>query len=527
MSDAVRTYTAPRRTAAATSRRRRASRGCAIPFALLIPIVVVLAIYAVWISRDSTTLAAHLPKQHRLRIVVSDVLGHRQEIADSGIWHALPLDDDLAQIPDMLTRDIEVPPWVLNNIIGSQCFLSGDTIGDGHELLFVTKMHRLGVLIERAYRWFGEAEYDAAGGLSLRHLTQPDLHYAVRGRVLLVSPSRRTLIHALTLSDAEALTPDDVNQITIDLANQQVGGIIEFHENDTYTDTLAFLRFGIRFDPTEAHAKFEAGLSGIATSEISALLEGVEPQTLRMPIDGMAALSAHLGKPIEEVWLKIGAMTGYPLFSRAQWNEWSTLDEGEQPGIAYTLTQLLGGAGPGFQCTWRGIDPYEIVPAPQIVVTAEFSDEAAERVRTAFPPPPQEVPAYAPYPRFDADTGIVTYPIFGGPSLQPTAVIAADTILVSSSRAIAEPYIVTPPVNEPLPLPGNLYIRIRPIDCVNALAEAGQQFVDIGVLKGYTQESYRAAAAQWRQSAERIEECSALFSHQNGLIQGEIRILSN
>lgn len=525
MSDTVRTYSPTRRPAAV--RRRRTSAGCAIPFALLIPVAIVVTLYALWITRDSTDLASHLPKDDRLRVTAIDVLGHREEIAASGIWQALPLDDDLARIPAMLTQDIDMPQWVLNNIIGPQCFISGDAIGDGQNLLFVTKMHRLGVLIERGFRWSGNAEYDRAGGLGLRHILDPNLYYAVRGRVLLVSPSRRALIHALTLEPGEALTPEELDRITVDLANQQVGGVIHFRDDDPYAEHLDYLRFGIRFDPEEAHAKFEAALSDAWTSRVDGLLDGLTPQTLRMPADGMAVISAHLGKPIAEVWKGIGAATNLPAFSAAQWNEWSTLAEGEAPGLAYTLTQLLGSAGPGFQCSWVGVDPFAMIPMPELVLTADLEPDTAAAIEAAFPEPPANVPAYAPYPRIDNGAGMVTYPIFGGPSLHPTAMVNDNSILVATSRTVTERFIEAPPAREPLPLPGNLYLRIRPLECVNALADAGQQFVDIGALKGYTQDTYREAVARWRRDAERIKECSALLSHNNGLIHGEIRILSN
>lgn len=524
MGDAVRTFTPARRSS--MGRKRRASRGCAIPFAMLIPIAVVLGIYVLWITRDSEPVANHLPSADRLRIVASDVLGHRHEIATSGIWDALPLNTDVSQIPKLLTSEIDVPPWVLNNIIGSQCFISGDSIGDGHELLFVTKMHRLGVLIERAFRWVGDVESDRAGGLELRHLPAPGLYYAVRGRVLLVSPARRTLIQALTLSPDEALADEDMTRIAADLANQQMGGVIRFQENDTLADKLAWLRFGIRFDPEEAHAKFELELADSWQAQIAPLLDNVEPQTLQAPMDGMCVVSAHLGKPIQAAWLALETLSANPIFSAAQWEAWTTLTDEEQPGLAYMLTRTIGPAGPAFQISWHGLDPYEMIPMPELILTADLADAGAEQVLAAFPAMPEGMPQYTPFPRVDAATRVVTLPLMGGPSIAPTAVFHDNSLLLSTSSRVAEEMRAEPPAREPLPLPGNLYIRIRPRACVDALADTGQQFVDIGALKGYTQDSYRDAVAQWRTRADRVKECSALFSHHDGLIQGEIRVVS-
>jgi hypothetical protein len=525
MSDTVRTYSQSR--SSNLPARRRRGHGCAaVPLALLLPLLIVLGLYIVWITRDSQPIERHLPRDYALHIELSDILGRRHEIAAAGIWHALPPSEAIPDIPALLASDLDLPPWVLNNILGSTCFISAPSLANANEFLFATKMHRVGVVIERVFRQFGEAQFDRAGGLHLRYLPTANFYYAVRGRALLVSPSRQTLIHALTLSPGDALAEHDLDLLALGLANQQVGGFIRFSDRDAVGDKIAELRFGVRFAPTESHARLEATLAQPWDDNLAPLLTGLAPTTLRAPMDGMLVISADFAQPIEQLWTGFGRAFDNPLFSKAQWEQWATVSGDEPPALAYTLTQLLGPAGPGFQLTWHGLDPYEILPMPHIILTARMPQANADQVLAAFPDPPADLPLYATFPRIDPQTRLVTLPMFGGPSIEPTAGFVRDTLVLSNSSILAQQVLAQPPPLEPLPLPGNLYFRIRPGECVDAIAEAGQQLVDIHALKGHTPESYRDTIAAWKQGVHDIEECSGLLSYQDGRLQAELRLVS-
>lgn len=68
----------------------------------------------------------------------------------------------------------------------------------------------MGLLLERIHTFADFIQDDEAGGLHLRYLPDARLYYAVRGRILIVTPSRDRLVESLTLPAGEAMGAETV-----------------------------------------------------------------------------------------------------------------------------------------------------------------------------------------------------------------------------------------------------------------------------------------------------------------------------
>jgi hypothetical protein len=349
------------------------------------------------------------------------------------------------------------------------------------------------------------------------------MYYAVRGRLLLVSPSRTALIRSLTLTKQDRLQEDEFSELD-QAGNEDIRGTIVLADDQSFGSMLESVAFAVRIDGDAAHAKCRGALRPDAARRFSSLLNGTRPATLEAPPTGMIALSANFGKPVKEVWSGLGDATGVAWLSDAQWQTWEEGVPGEPPGVAQFITTLLGAQGPGIRLTVTDVDVNEFLPIPILVGTADGDTKAITQLFEAIPPPPDSVKPWETYPRFDADKRVAYMPLVGGPSLELAATVNRDTILFGSSRAALETELLGKPAAESLPEPGNLYVQIQPAPLVDALVESGRLLVEIDGLRGFTGDSFEVAAAEWTASATLVNDITAVVSFQNGAVDLELRI---
>ncbi len=129
-------------------------------------------------------------------------------------------------------------------------------------------------------------------------------------------------------------------------------------------------------------------------------------------------------------------------------------------------------------------------------------------------------------PTYDAKTQRLVLPLAGGPSLKPTAVVKGQHLIVTTSSDLAEAMMGEVPVEKTLDQWGNLYMRIQPLPCVNALAEAGRLLVELNALKGYNADSFELEVAKWREKASAIGEISGLLAVEGGELVGELSLVT-
>ena len=529
MSDAPRTYSGSLRSG---GRRRKVGRsvraygGC-LTF-LVLTFLFVGSIYFFWSTRDNHDANEFVAADQKYAFIVADVLSNRSVIAQSQVWNALPPEWGVEGIQNVLLQESGLPDWVLNNLITGDIYISGDDIDSFSDSVLVARMSRVGDLLEQMHRFSGSIEKDHAGGLDLRHLPEPDVYYAVRGRYLVASFARNALINALTISPENRMAPDVFAKTMQQSGAEHVRGLMAFHADDAWGEVFESISFALRIDANEAHLKCHATLRDMWRERFQKLVGGVQPQPLVMPPPGaMAALSANFGQSLESVWTGLGEAFGWTYFTPEQWATWKRIPDDGQAGLPQLATRVLGPLGPDIRVSLQGIDVNEMVPVPEIVVVAEAEPQAVDLTFAELAAAP---PAIAPW-RLDETQRRLHLPMFGGPSIEPTAAPFEDGILFSTSRTVADALLgedgsAASASTRPLGQVGNLFVEVHPLPVVENVIAAGRLFAEIDGLKGYTPETFEEAATNWLDRAQRVESLTALAALQGdtGEINAELSL---
>lgn len=517
MSDVLRTYNGKLARGGGRRRKKKRPGGCLRPRRILFLLLVLLGVYIWWSTRDTRPITEFIPANQKYSLVFTDLINTRSRIAGSKVWQVLP--DDMTVLPEMLGRPIKLPglpgrlpDWVPNNLFHESLYVTGNDVDGFTDFLVLTKMSRVGDLLEQLHFLVPEIQRDRAGGLGLRYMPGAKLYYAVRGRVLMLSPSRDALVEALTLSGKKAADPEAVSAALANIGREDVRGTVALRASDPWGGVLDHVRFAARIDPQTATITCRARFRDQYLAQWQPLVRGVSPRPLVAPPGGMLTVSADFGKPVEDVYKALCAgLEPYELsgFDPENWEKWQEASESGEMTLPQFMTMLLGGCGPGIRISWHGIDLNEIFPMPEVVGTFEAPRDTFSTFLERAPELPGDAMPWASYPRLNEKGDRLYLPMIGGPSLEPAAVLQDGGLLVSNSRFVVDDLLTSTALTEELPLEGNLYVRIRPYDCVARVVEAGRLFVEQDGLRGFDSESYERAASQWMARAAAVEEAWA------------------
>ncbi len=510
MTETVRSYSGGRKVRATQIRYGRRRIGSYVTSA-----AVVLLVLGLWTTRDSHQIETLIPADHAYQIATTDFLNKGERVAESRVWTALPSAWGLDVVPRHLSDKLGMPAWVLNNLLPGRTHVSGNDLKNFGDVLIVAKMTRIGCLLERFNGWIPGIEDDPAGGLELRHVLKADLYYAVRGRVLLVSRSRATLIRALTLRPEDALGEERLARVIEESGNEDVCGVVSISPDDPLGQVAAGASFALRIDPAAATLKCKLALRPDCAFA-DGLFTDLGPQRLQTPPDGCVEISMNFNRSAGDVYGAVVKAAGHDEKMAELWQTWTS---GSATGPLLTgVAQLLAPLGPGICLTWCGIDCNEMVPVPELVARFDAKPDVVLSAFEALPHPPEDARPWDPYFRYDAATGRLMIPSVGGPSMQPIAGMLGDSLLVSTSTRAAEPILSGDAAPKFLDTPGNLYVRVRPKQAAEAVVKAGELLAGAHLLKGYTPESYQQAAAPWLANASALEEVGALVACDKGEI---------
>ncbi|HEO69664.1 MAG TPA: hypothetical protein ENN80_00255 [Candidatus Hydrogenedentes bacterium] len=536
MADVLRTYD-PKQYKPLRSSHRRKSRKRGSGCGLLLMVLLALTAYGYWASRDTYPMARLIPRDQAFRVFAADLLNKRERLAASQFWSAIPPSWGLQRTPDMLREDFGLPVWVINNLVGPLCQLSGNDMEHLDDALFVTRMRRIGCLVEKLHWLKPGIERDHAGGLKLRYIEDEALFYAVRGRILVASPSRDALINALTLREENAFDETSLAQAGKESREEDFHGAFAFAGEGTPTpcgegaahvrEMLSALSFSVQVTQENARVTCRAAFRPTWHKRLGSLLQGLSPQTLRAPPEGMAGISAHFGKPVAEVWDGLAAAFEAPPDLDYLWAGWKVQvghDEAMDERAGRFLMGMVGPLGPGLRLSWCGMDLNEMLPMPELAATFDAAPEEIASAFDALPPLPEGIAAWEPCPRYDRAARRAYLPLFGGPSVEPTVVAHGDMLLVSTSRSIADALAGAPTPTAALETPGNLYLRVQPPLCADAIYQTGILLVENDLLEGYDAESFEEAMRPWLERSGLIRDLRVLLAYEDGEVTGDLRM---
>ncbi len=521
MSDVVRNFSmgGSLRKRRRDLRRRAAGRiGRSMLFLFLLAVVAVL-----WLSWDSYDMGSLIPRDRSFQACVVDVMRKQEMLGSSRLWELLPEGDATRAGFARLSANPPLPKWLLNNLSTGISHWSSSRPDNFEDLLVVTRMTRIGCLAEYMMHFLPAIKSDNAGGLRLRHVPEASLYYAVRGRVLLISPSRRTLAHALTLDADEAAGRESLAEWSAAAAGADLYGRIDPAAVPELKGTFDAVQFSLWMEPASIRASVKARLGDAWKQRFSGLLDGTAPRDLRVAPDGRAMLSADFGKPVGETLLQFAKAFGQEDKAALVLGAAALSGNTEYAQALALLQGVLNGATGGLRLSWTGVDVNEMAPVPTFAGSVDGGGAALTALIQAPPAIPARIPDIDAVPRIDAEKKLVYLPMIGGPSMKPCFALQNDGVLFSTSLpALADMLAAPPPAT--LETKGNLYLCVRPKPAAQAIADMGRELAEFHLIRGQDAESFVKAAQPYLDSAGRIKEVSLLAACENGELRADARL---
>ncbi len=527
MSDSLRTLG----SAGPRFRRRRKHLGVTLG-KLFLYLGIALLLWAFWVTRDSYRMADLIPGEQAYNVYVRNILEKRETLLRSEVWSLLPQSAMLADFSELDADGLGAPDWVLNNLLHDVCQLSGNDLESFSDVLFATRMSRIGTLLERVYDRFSPAERDYAGGLNMRYLPGENLYYAVRGRILLVSRSRDTLIKSLTLQPETAMGEAEFQRAIEEMGVEDIHAHFQLETDTPLGAYLESLRIALMIEDDSAWMGCRLTLSPAFQQQMAPLLEGLQPAQLHEPPPGAITASLNFNRPVDALWTDLHrafAAEGEEGDGLSAWIAgWQQgVDEEEELPLNQMLSLVFAQVAPEFTLTLVGIDSNEMFPVPEFLLLATPISEAIATLLAGLPEEAETVnPAtWTSTPRRSAQTGLVYVPMIGGPAIEPALGIWQDKLLFSTSHRLAGEFMLqqlaTP---APVSSPANIYLQINPTLLMNDLFDTGLLLAEIGAIRDHTESSYEDSWDHYLDQADQVEEIAALLAYLNGEVQLDIKL---
>lgn len=521
MSDVVRTYSVAR----SHRRRRDVRRRTTWWRRILLAVMLSLTTWIVWTTRDTYPMVRLIPDDQVYQVYIAHLLDKRIQFAHSRVWELWPENSPVRRTVAILSSDFGMPPWVMNNLVQGLCHVSGQDLNKFTDPLFITRMSRIGCLIEKLHCVLPGIQTDYAGGLRLRAVPNAGIYYAVRGRILALSPSRQAVIRALTLPDDASLAPEALDNDLQQSANDDLAARISLRTDDPLGNVFQSLYIALQITPDMARLNCRGNLRPAWRERMAGLLNTASPRDLTVPPEGLLVLSGDFGAPISALCEGLNSAVGETVPLNHYLAQAAAFLDAANPAIAPFLRSLFAVSGPGIRFSWHGIDQNEMLPMPELVIALDTDPAGAQAALEAIPPPPQGTSPWDTILRYDPERLVAFLPMIGGPSIEPTAALHGSELLISTSRTLAESLLAEPPQRRRVPQPANLYLRWQPYPSLQALSEAALQFADASLLRGHTRESFETFIAPWMNAAKQVSELAALAAHENGELRLDVKLV--
>ena len=489
---------------------------------LILFLVLTTTIWTWWTTRDTHPIGSLLTKDQAFHVLLNDILQKRYTIAQSELWDMLPEDHPAQDVPEALAMDIAVPEWIQKNLIPGRCHIAGTSMDHMEQALFISKMTRTGVLLERFRGYAGNIEEDFAGGLRLRHVPDAGIYYAVRGRVLLVSADRRSLIQALTLHADEAMGQEALEQLIAQQGDEALYLVLNEAPEPVNT-AFAKAELKIWLEGRYERMRVTGEIGPRWREKIETFLPKVKPAQLRVQEEGLIELSMNMGLSLADSIQVLEALMETPLNLVDQLQALPYFQDETNTAISGLLTALLNNTGPSIQLTWTGIEPYAIVPMPELMLHTAVQDNSLGVLLPLLPAPNALSPEQT-IPRYNPETGLAYLPLIGGPAIEPSLYIDNGQLHLSNSRTALEGFKSNPTPMKRWSEPANLYVRVDPGAVIDAIHTLGMELAVIGLLRDHDEASFTKEMESWHALLGDVDTVYLTAAHDSGQLTLDFRI---
>lgn len=520
MSETIRSYSQPSRASYGTS----VSGGRGLGRRIVAIALVAGLVWLLWTTRDTWPMERLVPRDQTFHLRADQLLATRERAANSPVWDLGLLPESYRDTRAWLQSDFELPPWVLNNLSTGICYVSGRDLENFSDLLVVTRMSRIGCLLERYYGIADNVEEELAGGLRLQRIGDSGAYYAVRGRTLLFSRSREALIRALTLREDEAVqTLED----TVAPMAGDIQGRIDFAGGGAEGGFLTQSDFGLRFAPESITFTARGTVAPAWQTELDRLLPRRAGSRVDVPVAGSLVIAGDFATPVPALWKSADELSGGALARFWAGTPWALAPESPESGWTALMAGLNAQSGSAFSLRWTGFDANGVVPLPEIELYLETRGGDLKPMLDAIPALPAGQPPvdFAPYR--DIERGIVRCPIGWGGVVEPALAAESGGVRVALLPIHLEHILALDRSREPGPEGAQLVARMRPLELLELLHEGGKPYVRAGLLPGHTPESFESAMSAAIAGARQVSEVRASAGYAAGelTIEAEIRLV--
>lgn len=517
MSDAVRSYT----SSGGLGYAGRTSRGKTFRRLLYLLIGAAL-VWIYWTTRDTHPVEGLVPRDQVYHLRAGNLLESREKAARSLFWQLDILPDEYQAIPEWLGNNFGLPDWVLNNLVSDDCYVSGKDFHDFTDMLVVTRMSRIGCLLERYHRFVDAIEDEYAGGLQLRRMADAEAYYAVRGRTLVFSPSRDALIAALTLREGDTATQLEE---TISASGGDVQGQIVLPQDDPVGKFIERADFVLSFRPDSIQLSCQNLVRKDWRTAMDDLAAGGPPPQLHIPEAGSVVLAGDFNASLPLVWNTADTLSGGAL---TQFSASLPLIRGEASAEEAPWRALASGArdglGSAFAVRWTGFDRHGIVPLPEVELYLETRGGDVAPMLEAIPAlePGQSPVDGTPYRNPDA--GSAHFPLGWGGVLEPAVEPVSGGIRLALHPAHLENLPSRNPGTNGGDVRANLYVRIRPVEALELIRTGGVPIAGAGLLGDHTPESFDTRMSELVQGSREVNEVRVESTYDSGALSLDITI---
>lgn len=514
MSEAIRSY----RPSARTGYSVPVSRGGLARWLVLLFLIAGMA-WLYWTTRDTWPMERLVPRDQTFHLRAQHVLASREKAADSPLWNVGLLPEKYRDIPGWLRNNFGLPDWVLNNLVPDVCYVSGKDLSEFTDLLVVTRMSRIGCLLERYHGFVDGIEDEYAGGLFLRKMTDIDAYYAVRGRTLVFSPSRAALIEALTLGESGAV---ETLEGAIAVEGGDVQGRIQFAGDDPLGLYFERTEFGLNFAPTSIHFSSQILVRPAWRAQLDALASGAG-KALSVPAKGCIVLAGDLNTPLPAVWSAVDGLSGGALSgSMRDWIAVGAPDHRMDALSTAYLEGLRASLGTAFALQCVSFDSNGIVPLPELELYLETRGALAGAALDQVPVLEKGNAPVDWAPCLEPETGIVRFPIGWGSIVEPALLPDAGGLRIALHPEHLRHLLAAPAPVEPTAESGHLFLRVRPADTLALVREGGAVYAGAGLVRGQTAESFDASMLQLQDGMRQVVEVRATAEYDAGAVRLDI-----
>lgn len=518
----MRSYARPGSRGQSRYRRRHGTGVLSWAFPVFAVVGLLVLFYAWRVTRDTHAMTDFVPVERRAEIFAPNLFAQADKIAAFRGWRTLPEDHPWRQAAAALNRDWDYPDWYLRNLVGTRTYISSSDATSFSNAVFVTRMTAVGTLLERLRGWWPATEIDRAGGLNLRLLPDDNLYYAVRGRILLLSPSRRALIRALTLAPEERADARTIDRAFTTLGAADLAGRFRLGPEDQWGSWLDTVSFALHMGAEETLVRYTAELRSDSASPLHQLVNHAEAVSLPTSLPGAASIVMDFGTPLDALWPALGELFDSPNMTAERWQEWRSGNEG---ALGPPIATLAAKAGPTVRLAWRGVSLADLVPVPQLVLTASAGDGVFADWAAQLPAPPDasDTTYRTPTPYFDAEENTAILPWRGGLELTPAVSVNPTGLLAVSSQSLL-PDALGVTGDAATNVEGNFHGRLHPAGLLDDIAQLGAAWVDAGMLDVDNADAFDRNIATWRERTRYVTELVVTAACNRGIVQGEIRI---